>query len=135
MQSTSDYIMEVVNMSQTVVFSSTVLFLVINLLCPQCSMGFAGSKYYPLHANINSLQWVVNRHNCGTAMTKLQSSMTSIIEKRNKNDDEAKKRLKGPSVLFNTLGIFAVGWCLKTFTRRWLAIKAGEKFLRAGLLS
>ena len=119
-------------MNHAVLFSSTMLFLVINLLCPQKSTGFAGSKYNIRDVNINSIHWVVNRHNCGTAM-KLKSSMTSIMEKRNKNDDGAKKGLQAPSILFNTIGIFAVGWCMKIFTRRWLAIKAGEKFLRAGL--
>jgi uncharacterized membrane protein YheB (UPF0754 family) len=40
--------------------------------------------------------------------------------------------MEPPSIFTNTIGIFLVGWCLKIVTKRWILVKAGEKFFQAG---
>lgn len=107
-----------------------ILFLAVSVLRFQESLGFVGTKYVSLDVNT-----VIRRHHCDTSIPSLKSSMTTIIDKRSNNDNGTKKGLKAPSILLNTVGIFVVGWGMKIFTRRWLAIKAGEKFFRAGLSS
>jgi hypothetical protein len=68
------------------------------------------------------------------AILHMSSSLTTIMDNRNSNSNKNPKKikLKAPSIFINTVGIFIVGFFLKAFTRQWIAVKAGEKFLLAG---
>lgn len=64
--------------------------------------------------------------------THLKSSLSADMDNQNSNRNQIKKQLKLPSVYINTIGMFALGWVMKTFTKRWILVKAGKKFINAG---
>jgi hypothetical protein len=66
------------------------------------------------------------------AKAQIASSIVTEMDNRNDDSRRIKPQMKLPSIYLNTIGIFLLGWSMKMFTKRWLAIKAGEKFLKAG---
>jgi uncharacterized membrane protein YheB (UPF0754 family) len=59
----------------------------------------------------------------------LSSSLTQLVQQKRVGKPP---KMEPPSIFKNTIVIFLVGWCLKIFTKRWILVKAGEKFFRAG---
>lgn len=64
--------------------------------------------------------------------SSLQSSRNTEMISKTQRIRNVKRRLRLPAMYINTLGIFALAWCMKIFTRRWIAIRASEKFCMAG---
>ena len=110
----------------------SLISVALNLLYLSSSEGFVNFRtrnpclkvyrYYPTEIRCP------NYH----SKTQIASSMVTEMENRNDDSRRVKPQMKLPSIYLNTIGIFLLGWCLKMFTKRWLAIKAGEKFLKAG---
>ena len=64
--------------------------------------------------------------------SSLRSSRNTEMISKMQRIRNVKRRMRLPTIYINTLGIFALAWCMKLFTRRWIAIRAGEKFCMAG---
>ena len=111
----------------------TLLSVALNLLSLRCSEGYVnirvqqpcltGFRYHPAEVRCTTFQY----------KTQIASSVTTDMDNRNDDSRRVKPQLKLPSIYLNTIGIFLLGWCMKKFTKRWLAIKAGEKFFKAGI--
>jgi hypothetical protein len=108
------------------------LLCVITLLCVHCPEGFSLSKAVYFRTS------TIRAHKSATSspkikvQTHLKSSVSADMDNQNSNRNQVKKQLKLPSVYINTIGMFALGWVMKTFTKRWIVVKAGRKFFNAG---
>ena len=108
------------------------LMCVITLLCVHCPQGFSLSKAVCFRTlTIRAYKAATSSPNIKVS-THLKSSLSADMDNQNSNRNQIKKQLKLPSVYINTIGMFALGWVMKTFTKRWIFVKAGKKFFNAG---
>jgi hypothetical protein len=108
------------------------LMCVITLLCVHCPEGFSLSKaVYVRSSTIQAYKAATSSPKIRVS-THLKSSLSADMDDQNSNRNQMKKQLKLPSVYINTIGMFALGWVMKTFTKRWIFVKAGKKFVNAG---
>jgi hypothetical protein len=110
----------------------SLISVALNLICLRNSEGFVNVRtHYPC---LKGCRYYPTEIRCPNFNSKTQIASSIVTEMDNRNDDSrrVKPQMKLPSIYVNTIGIFLLGWCMKMFTKRWLAIKAGEKFLKAG---
>ena len=108
------------------------LICVITLLCVHCPEGFSLSKDVYFRTSTIRAYMAATSSPKIKVLTLLKSSLSADMDNQNSNRNQIKKQLKLPSVYVNTMGMFALGWVMKTFTKRWIFVRAGKKFVNAG---
>ena len=111
---------------------ASALFLLLSFLLLNESVGFVLQKRSCLSLDIGNHRLSRDVYRRSLVETCLESSSIRVLEKESNESSRSKPVLKPPSIFLNTVGIFLLGYCLKQCTRRWLAVKAGAKFLKAG---
>ena len=108
------------------------LMCVITLLCVHCPEGLSLSKAVCFRTSTIRADKAAISSPAMKISTHLKSSLSADMDNQNSNRNQIKKQLKLPSVYINTIGMFALGRVMKTFTKRWIFVKAGKKFFNAG---
>lgn len=108
----------------------SLISVAFNLLCLRYSEGFVNVRTH--YTCLKSYHYCPTEITCPNFHSKTQLPSSMVTANRNDRSRRAKPQLKLPSICLNTMGILFLGWSMKMFTKRWLAIKAGEKFMKAG---
>ena len=108
---------------------SFMLLVLLNLPCCDSFRNFGVSNPNTRHDQSGTYHEGKSLHYFHSS---LQSSRNTEMVSKMQRMRNVKRRMRLPTMYINTLGIFALAWCMKLFTRRWIAIRAGEKFCMAG---
>ena len=111
--------------------TTTMLAVILMLLLCHDASGFQA----PFRLALRRRQ-TIPKSTCRTSLPKLTmvavSSSSSTLKVKAPSGNATVKKTNWIGLLVRALSIVLFGWCVKAFARQWTAVKAADKFFRAG---